>query len=64
MLYDVVEELGVPTEQVEYVCYGEPGPDELQGDIVIHLSVPVSETLPELHAFQELQVETSIAACV
>ena len=29
MLYNVLEELGVPTEQVEYVYHGEPGPDGL-----------------------------------
>ena len=29
MLYDVLEELGVPTEQIEYVCRGETGPDGL-----------------------------------
>ena len=51
MLYNVLEELGVPTEQVEYVCCGEPGPDGLQGHFVIHLRVPTSETLPKLHAF-------------
>ena len=51
MLYDVLEELGVPTEQVKYVYHGEPGPDGLQGHIFIHLRVPMSETLLELHAF-------------
>jgi hypothetical protein len=29
MLYDVLDELGVPTEQIEYVCWGEPGPNGL-----------------------------------
>ena len=29
MLYDVLEELGVPTKQVEYVCRGEPRPNGL-----------------------------------
>ena len=51
MLYDVLEELGVPTKRIKYVCLGEPGPDGLQGHIVIHFRVPTSETLPELHAF-------------
>ena len=51
MLYDVLEELGVPTKQVEYVCRGEPGPNQLQGHIIIHLRVPTSETLSELNAF-------------
>ena len=64
ILYDILEELGVPTEQIKYVCRGEPGPDGLQGHIVIHLRVPVSETLPELHAFNELKVKTSVEACV
>jgi hypothetical protein len=64
MLYDILDELGVPTEQIEYVCRGDPGPDGLQGHIIMHLKVPASEFVPELHAFEELQVETSIAACV
>ena len=54
MLYDILEELGVPTEQVEYVCRGEPGPDGLQDHIVIHLRVPTSETVggttPDTHS--------------
>ena len=29
MLYDVLEELGVPTKQAEYVYRGEPGPNRL-----------------------------------
>ena len=29
MLYDILEELGVPIEQVVYVCHGEPGPNRL-----------------------------------
>jgi hypothetical protein len=29
MLYDILNELGVPTEQTEYVCRGEPRPDKL-----------------------------------
>jgi len=29
MLYDVFEELGVPTELIEYVYHGELGPDRL-----------------------------------
>ena len=29
MLYDILEELGVPTKQVEYICHGEPRPDGL-----------------------------------
>ena len=51
MLYDILEELGVPTKQVECVCCGESGPHGLQGHIIIHLRVPASETLLELHAF-------------
>ena len=51
MLYDIVEELGVPTKQVEYVCRGEPRPDGLHGHIIIHLRVPMSESLLEQHAF-------------
>jgi hypothetical protein len=27
VLGDVLEELGVPTERIEYVCHGEPRPD-------------------------------------
>jgi hypothetical protein len=51
MLYDVLEEHGVPTERIKYIYHGEPGPDRLQGHILIHLRVPTSETLSELHAF-------------
>ena len=51
MLYDVLEKLGVPTKQVEYVYHSEPRPDGQQGHIVIHLRVPASEILLELHAF-------------
>jgi hypothetical protein len=29
MLYDVLDELGVPTERIEYVYRGKPGPDRL-----------------------------------
>ena len=29
VLYDVLKELGVPTEQVKYVYHGKPGPDGL-----------------------------------
>ena len=29
MLYDILEELGVPPEQVEYIYRGEPRPDGL-----------------------------------
>ena len=61
MLYDVLEELGVPTKRIEYIYCGEPRPDGLQGHIIIHLRVPTIETLLELHTFQELQVENSIA---
>jgi hypothetical protein len=64
MLYDVLDEVGVPTEQIEYVCQGEPGPDGLQGHIIVHLKVLASEFMLKLHAFEELQVETSVAACV
>ena len=37
LLCEVLEELGVPTEQIKYVCHGEVGPEGLQGHIVIHL---------------------------
>jgi hypothetical protein len=30
----------------------------------MHLKVHASEFVPELHAFEDLQVETSVAACV
>ena len=65
MLYDVLTELGVPTEPIGYVCRGEAGPDgQLQGHIVINLTVPASTTLPGVAAFQELSIETSVANCV
>ena len=65
LLYDVLTELGVPTEPIRYVCRGEAGPDgQLQGHIVINLTVPASTTLPGVAAFQELSIETSVANCV
>ena len=51
ILYDVLEEVGVPTEQIEYVYRGDLGLNGLQGHIIIHLKVPMGETLLELHAF-------------
>jgi hypothetical protein len=54
MMYDVLDELGVPTEWIEYICRGEPGLDGLQGHIVVHLKVPASKFMPELHTFEEL----------
>jgi hypothetical protein len=47
------------------VCRGEAGPDGLlQGHVVIHLLVPTSTYVPVLHAFMEVAMETSVAACV
>jgi hypothetical protein len=64
ILYDVLDSLGVPTEQIEYVCRGEPGPDRFKGHIVVHLKVPASEFVHVLCAFETLEVENSIASCV
>ena len=64
ILYDVLDSLGVPTEKIEYVCRGEPGPDGFKGHIVVHLKVPASEFIPVLRAFETLEVENSIASCV
>jgi hypothetical protein len=64
ILYDVLDSLGVPTEQIEYVCRGEPGPDGFKGHIVVHLKVPASEFIHVMHAFETLEVENSIASCV
>jgi len=65
VLYDVLTELGVPTEPIRYACRGEARPDgQLQGHIVINLTVPASATLPGVAAFQELSIETSIVNCV
>jgi len=64
ILYDVLDSLGVPTEQIEYVCRGEHGPDGFKGHIVVHLKVPASEFVPVLRAFETLEVENSIASCV
>jgi len=65
MLYDVLIELGVPTEPIRYICRGEAGPDgQLQGHIVINLTVRASATLLGVAAFQELSIETSVANCV
>jgi hypothetical protein len=61
----VLDSLGVPTERITCVCRGEAGSDGLlQGHIVVHLWVPASAYVPVLHAFEEVAVETSIAACV
>ena len=64
MLRDVLAELGVPIERIEYIYHGGLGPNRLQGHIIIHLRVPTSETLLEVYAFNELEVETSVEACV
>lgn len=65
ILREVLEELGVPAECLVYLCRGKPTPDGgLEGHVVINLKVPASETVPERHAFTELEVETSIDACV
>ena len=29
MLYNILEEVGVPTKKIEYVCRGKLGPDKL-----------------------------------
>jgi hypothetical protein len=64
ILYDVLDSLGIPTEQIEYVCRGEPGPDGFKGHIVVHLKVPASEFIPVLCAFETLEVENSVASCI
>jgi hypothetical protein len=64
ILYDVLDSLGVPIEQIEYVCLGEPRPDKFKGHIVVHLKVPTSEFVLVLRAFETLEVENSIASCV
>ena len=64
ILYDILDSLGVPTEEIEYVCRGEPGPDGFKGHVVVHLKVPASEFVPVLRAFETLEVENSIASCV
>jgi hypothetical protein len=64
ILYDVLDSLGVPTEQIEYVCRGEPRPNGFKGHIMVHLKVPTSEFIPVLRAFETLEVENSIASCV
>jgi hypothetical protein len=64
ILYDMLDSLGVPTEQIEYMCRGEPRPDGFKGHIVVHLKVPTSEFVSMLHAFETLEVENSIASCV
>ena len=62
ILYDVLDLLGVPTEKIEYVCWGEPRPDGFKGHIVVHHKVPASEFVPVLRAFETLEVENSIAS--
>jgi hypothetical protein len=64
-LYGVLDSLGVHTERIMCVCWGEARPDGLlQGHVVIHLWVPASAYIPVLHAFEEVAVETSVATCV
>jgi hypothetical protein len=64
ILYDVLDSLGVPTEQIKYVCRGEPGPDGFKGHIMVHLKVPASKFVLVLRAFETLEVGNSIASCV
>jgi hypothetical protein len=64
ILYDMLDSLGVPTEQIEYMYRGEPGPDGFKGHIVVHLKVPASEFIPVLCAFETLEMENFIASCV
>jgi hypothetical protein len=64
ILYNMLDSLGVPTKQIEYVCRGEPGPDGFKVHIMVHLKVPASEFIPVLCAFEKLEVENSIASCI
>jgi hypothetical protein len=65
ILYGVLDSLGIPTERITCMCRGEAGPDRLlQGHVVVHLWVPASAYVPMLHAFEEVALETSVAACV
>jgi hypothetical protein len=65
ILYGVLDLLGVPTERITCVCRGEARLDRLlQGHVVVHLWVPASAYVPVLHTFEEVAVETSVAACV
>jgi hypothetical protein len=65
ILYGVLDLLGVPTERIMCVCRGKAGPDILlQGHVIVHLWVPASAYVPVLHAFEEVAMETSVAACV
>jgi hypothetical protein len=65
ILYEVLDSLGVPTERITCMCWGEARPDKLlQSHVVVHLWVPASAYVPVLHAFEEVAMETSIAACV
>jgi hypothetical protein len=65
ILYGVLDSLGVPTEGITCVCQGEARPNGLlQGHVIIHIWVPASAYVPVLHAFEEVGVETSVAACV
>jgi hypothetical protein len=65
ILYEVLDSLGVPTERITCVYRGKAGPDGLlQGHVIVHLLVPASAYVPVLHTFEEVAVETSVAACV
>jgi hypothetical protein len=65
ILYRVLDSLGVPTKGITCVCQGEARPNGLlQGHVVVHIWVPASAYMPVLHTFEEVAVETSVAACV
>jgi hypothetical protein len=35
ILYDILDSLGVPTEKIKYVCWGEPRLDGFKGHVVV-----------------------------
>ena len=64
-LHEVLAELGVPIDQVEYIARGKLAPNStFKGYVAIHLRVPASKTLPGVCAFAEWDMDTSIDICV
>ena len=61
LLHELLGELGVPAESIKYTCNGKLASNgQLEGFITVRVQVPASEVVPELHAFFELEVDTSI----
>lgn len=64
ILYKVLDSLGVPIDQIQYMCRGEVGSKGFKDHIVVRLLILASTYVPILHAFETLEVENSIGTCV